>query len=72
MNEIKDTQFAVGDDEEGSQPEQSQSHSEERVWGDGDGDGDDADQERVPDDFDPRYEELDDRHVWKSKDGDDV
>ena len=61
------TDFTVGDDEEDSGPESSQSRSEEgRSLSDG------GDQGQGPDESDSRYDGLDDGNVWKTKDSHDV
>lgn len=61
------TDFTVGDDEEGSGPESSRSRSEEaRSWSDRD------DQGQGPDGSDSRQDGLDDGNVWKTKDANDV
>lgn len=61
------TDFTVGDDEEGSGPESSQSRSEEgRSLSDG------GDQGQGPEESDSRYDGLDDGNVWKTKDSNDV
>lgn len=66
LNQIKSSDFAVGDDEDESGPEVSQHRSEEdRPWSD----RDDQDPDQVTDELDSRYEGLDDHDVWKTKDG---